>query len=193
VPVRDGFPLQWPIAHPRRATREHGRFSATRYKALIGVQEELRRLGASVIVITTNIPTRRDGLPYTNMAEPVDPGVAAYWTLEGIQYVIANDQYDTVAANLHAIQLTIAAMRGIERWGTTKSTAQAFAGFKALPPPEWRSVLGNVATLAEARTKYRELAREAHPDFGGSNDKMTELNEAMEAAEAALKPLDAHA
>lgn len=185
--IQDGFPLQWPIQYPRRPERLPGRFQTSRFKALQGVQAELRKLGASVIVITTNIPTRRDGLPYANVPEPSDPGVAVYWFLDGSQYVIANDQYDTVAGNLHAIQLTIAAMRGIDRWGTTRSTAQAFAGFKALPASTWRSVLGDCKTVAEAKKRYIELAKQRHPDVGGSDELMIELISAFDEAEEELE------
>ena len=37
---------------------------------------ELKRLNATNIVISSNVETRQDGLPYARSKEPDDPGVA---------------------------------------------------------------------------------------------------------------------
>jgi DnaJ-domain-containing protein 1 len=72
---------------------------------------------------------------------------------------------------------------------------QAFSGFAALPPAgpkPWREVLGVHGVSGEmarevARTRYRELAAEAHPDrAGGSHERMAEINAAYEAAKLEL-------
>ena len=61
----------------------------------------------------------------------------------------------------------------------------------ALPAPlvvdDWRTVLGNPATLAEAEANYRERMRTAHPDVGGSHAKAAALNEAIRLARQVLK------
>ena len=70
---------------------------------------------------------------------------------------------------------------------------RAFSGFTALPAPivtpsparPWREVLeyGNgPATEEEINRNYRILARTAHPDRGGSNAAMSELNTARDQA-----------
>ena len=44
----------------------------------------------------------------------------------------------------------------------------------------WRGVLGrDVASQAEARRRYKELARECHPDHGGTDQAMQNLNAAL--------------
>lgn len=81
---------------------------------------------------------------------------------------------------------------------TTYFTAN-IPGFQALPPPEqkrpWRDVLEvrnldcsvpSVA-LAGAEASYRTLARERHPDNGGSNEMMAELNAAIADARRELR------
>jgi hypothetical protein len=52
------------------------------------------------------------------------------------------------------------------------------------PLPEWRRILhiGMDAPLEVAEAAYRALAREAHPDRGGSHDRMKQLNRAIEQA-----------
>lgn len=50
---------------------------------------------------------------------------------------------------------------------------------------QWRGVLGlghGPVTRAQVEAAYRRLARERHPDLGGSNAAMVELNAARDAA-----------
>ncbi|BDI20955.1 hypothetical protein ANSO36C_67570 (plasmid) [Nostoc cf. commune SO-36] len=77
-------------------------------------------------------------------------------------------------------------MRGMERWGVG-SVEQAFMGYQALPPQQekkWWDVLGVSpgATEDEVREAYRKLARQHHPDNGGSADQMAAINAAYEQA-----------
>jgi DnaJ-domain-containing protein 1 len=90
-----------------------------------------------------------------------------------------------------AIAAHIDATRSVERYGVA-SIEEMFAGFLALPAPgkaaHWRQVLGveNGANLSEVEKRYRELARRRHPDQGGSDTPMAELNQAITAARAEL-------
>src|ERR1700743_2187949 len=52
--------------------------------------------------------------------------------------------------------------------------------------PLYAKVLGPVKTLAEAKEMLRKLAKTAHPDHGGSTEKMSLLNQAMADAKRAL-------
>ena len=99
-------------------------------------------LRATKVVISTNIPLRRDGLPYAGQAQPNDPGVAVYFTTNDRTTCLACDRWKTVAENIYAIAKTIEALRGIERWGSKDAVGAAFLGFAALPPSSWRKVLG---------------------------------------------------
>lgn len=151
--------------------------------------EELARLHATHVVISTNVPTRQDGLPYSNARPPADPGVAVYFTLGRAPRVLACDRYRTVADNLAAIAGHVSALRAIERYGVG-SLEQAFAGYTALPPEpssDWHLVLGvsPSASLEDIETAYRAAALKAHPDRGGSHDAMTRLNTARMAAKRA--------
>lgn len=93
------------------------------------------------------------------------------------------------------VAATLYAMRAIERHGGAAILDRAFSGFAALPAPghaarSWREVLGFTAghtiTLDDARTAYRRLATENHPDHGGDPDRMAEINRAWQQAQEAL-------
>lgn len=55
--------------------------------------------------------------------------------------------------------------------------------------PRWCDILGvePTASKAEISAAYRGLAKIAHPDHGGSEDKMKELNATYAAALAGMK------
>lgn len=191
------YPLHWPLGRPRTASRtsapfnrkvHNGRWNETK-RLTISVardrlQDELERLRATGIVLSTNVELRLDGSPRSDRSPPADPGVALYFKLKGRDTVLACDRWDSVADNIAAIAKHIEALRGIERWGVG-TLEQAFAGYQALPAPEqWWQVLGvgNQATRAEIDAAYRAKARTAHPDTGGSDAAMARLNAARDEA-----------
>lgn len=214
------YPLTWPAGWPRKALHQraearfsrgtlsshHGFDGSTTYsrgrKALTiadGVNRvllELRRLGVDEqdTIISTNVPTRLDGLPRSGAREPDDPGAAVYWQERGgARRVMAIDQYLTVADNLAAIAATLEAMRAIERHGGAQILERAFTGFTALPAPgaekTWREVLGVPAgerDIEAVRAAFRRQAAEHHPDRGGSLEQMAAVNAAWQQAKAEL-------
>lgn len=194
------FPLEWPIGKARTRNRSSSRFKALAFgKARDDVFRELRNfgtLGARDIVLSTNIPLRIDGLPYSGWRQPDDPGVAVYFSLPGAKhtdsrryYAIACDSYRKVEENMRALVHTLEAMRTIERHGSSQLLEQAMSGFAALPPPadpgSWWAVLGFTTkpTLTQAKARWRELVAEHHPDRGGTHEQMQRLNAAIAAAE----------
>jgi hypothetical protein len=159
------------------------------------VLEQLRGFGVEEgdAIISTNLKLRLDGLPKGDQAEPTDPGVAVYWQRKGDQQhkSMAIDRYDRVADNLAAIAATLDAMRAIERHGGAMILERAFLGFQCLPMPNtWRSCLAYsddaTPTLEEVKQVYRKKADIHHPDHGGNEAKMAELNWAMQEAEREL-------
>ena len=72
------FPLNWIPGKLRTPShqRKQSQFQVSFAKARDGLLLELSRLGASNIIISSNVQTRKDGLPYANFREPDDPGVA---------------------------------------------------------------------------------------------------------------------
>lgn len=207
----NAFPLQWPVGWPRLDSyrRTSARFTTKRNSnfgsqqlsisdGLARVLYELERMSVSRndVVVSSNVPLRLDGFPRSDAREPSDPGVAVYWvTRKRDTKVIAIDVYTRTADNLAAIAATLDAMRAIERHGGAQILERAFVGFQALPAPgqtsrTWRDVLGFRAdegiTLSGAKAAYRNKAAAAHPDKGGSDAAMSEVNWAWEEAQKAL-------
>ena len=154
-----------------------------------GCRRVLAQLGSfgayGEAIISTNVEVRLDGLPRSGQRAPDDPGAAVYWT-DGKtkqQKVMAIDLYDRVADNLAAIAATLDAMRAIERHGGASILDRAFTGFDALPPPgsPWAVLRLKPGASAEAINEaYRTRAKLAHPDNGGTDQAMTELNVARD-------------
>ena len=117
--MADAFPLEWPHGWPRTEKPQRARFDTSFARARDGVMNELNRMGVAdhEIVISTNIQTRRDGLPYASHREPDDSGVAVYFDLDGREQCIPCDRWDRVRDNMQVIHKTIGALRGLERWG----------------------------------------------------------------------------
>jgi len=187
--MTEAYPLAWPPHRPRTKRRQRSQFHSSFDVARDGLMDELRRMGARLPVLSTNVPLRRDGLPYAVQKEPDDPGVAVYFEWKGRQMAFACDRWDRVRDNVQAVRHTIAALRGLDRWGTGDMVEAAFRGFEALPPPDasdrqWRDVLNltSMDGLQEAEASYRHLATERHPDRGGSTEQMAELNAAIRQA-----------
>lgn len=160
------------------------RFGAhTLYKARSSLQHELRLLGATGVVLSSNIPLRLDGLPYSNVTEPRDHGVAVYFRVKGEPRVLACDRWDKVAHNFVALARHVEAIRGQLRWGVG-SLEQAFVGYKALPAMgatrPWWEILGvsEGASLGQIDDARRELLRKHHPDVGGNANQAAEINAA---------------
>ncbi|WP_370677578.1 J domain-containing protein [Pleomorphomonas sp. PLEO] len=189
------YPLSWPDSFPRATRREKGQFRTTLPAALKNVQDSLRLFGTDSgkrvenVVLSSNVSLGAD--------KPTDPGVAVWFVWDGEQRCIPVDRYDTPASNLQAIHHVLEARRVELRHGTLALVRATFRGFTAaLPAPgnrDWRDVLElrtvpalNIST-ATIENAYRTLARKRHPDVGGSNALMADLNAARDAALAALK------
>jgi hypothetical protein len=186
--MTDAFPLQWP-AHVMRTESQYrswGSFQVTPETATKDLLEEIRRSGGTNPVISTNRPTRRDGLPMQSAREPDDPGVAVYFTRKGKSICIPCDNFDRVWKNIRAIGLSIKDMRGPESRGCAAITDQAFTGFMALPAPDagepWWIVLGvdRSATPDTIQAAYKALARAN----AGNDAAMQRINVARDQANA---------
>lgn len=171
--------------------RKRGKF--TNYGRTVSVLEGIERVRQQLaffrvkrddLVISTNIPTRLDGLPRSDRDAPADPGVAVYWRRGKAMQCMAIDRYDRVADNLAAIAATLEAMRAIERHGGAEILDRAFTGFIALPAPEQPfQVLGVKAdaTREDVKRAHSRLAMEHHPDRGGDPGTMARINAARDA------------
>ena len=167
--------------------------SLTVADALKRLSAELSRLGATREVLSTNVVLRIDGLPRSGQPEPDDPGAAAYFELKKKPIALACDKWNRVADNIAAIAQHIDALRRIDRYGVG-SLEQAFAGYAALPAntaANWRDVFGFPGDgppppWSAVEERFRQMAKTAHPDAGGSNLEMARLTEAKSFAKMEL-------
>lgn len=191
----EAYPLCWPAGRRRTGYTESSRFRTTLGAAIREVQREVERLGGTSLVISSNLPLRRDGLPYANVRQPDDRGVAVYFTLKKKPMCFACDRWKGVEENMWAIAKTIDALRGIERWGSGQMVEQAFTGFTALPAPEQPfQVLGvgANATPDQVEEAYRRLAMQHHPDRGGDPNEMARINAARDAMRSSHNGIQSH-
>ena len=186
------YPLSWPLGWPRtlEASRRRWRGGSrppTTGRARDELLEELRRLGAREVVLSTDLRLRNDGLPRADAREPLDPGVAVYFRLQGQPRVLACDRWKPLAGNLRALTMHVYALRGIDRWGVG-TIAQAFAGYTALPGAgegtvSWAEVLriDPSAPTDQVQVKLQRALVAAHPDQGGSQEQLERVLEARRA------------
>lgn len=168
--MTESFPLKWPLGRSTTSPsqRKNATFSTTMGRSRDELLHELKLLEARDVVISSNVATYKRGgqnIMYADQTAAKDnPGVAVYYTWKGESYALACDRWKTVTDNLQALNKTVNAIRGIDRWGTGEMMKAAFAGFKELPAPptDFWTYLGIEATKdIEIITKaYRQQARE---------------------------------
>lgn len=183
-------PLCWPPGWPRTQSPVAGAFKTSLAEARDGLFDELWRLGAGGVVVSSNAQLLKDGRtiagrqPYLS-----DTGVAAWFTLDRAQKVIPVDRFVLLEHNVQACRLIVNALRGLDRWGYHGIVSAAFRGFEALPERTddewWWGALGldkQTATEADLWAAYRRLAKETHPDNGGSAEAFRRVVAAKDAA-----------
>lgn len=184
------YPLKWPAGVPRSKWRTSSKFKVSDAEiASDALLNEVALMGGKLPVISSNLKPRNSAA--ANVDPRTDPGVAIYFQRKGKSMVFACDRWSSVKDNIHALKLTIGALRGIERWGSAEMMEQAYSGFAALPATtageSWWSILDIQpdATLDYVDAAYRRLAKVAHSDIpGGDTERMQKLNWARDQARA---------
>jgi DnaJ domain len=197
------YPLTWPTDRPRTPAAKRKKALFKHKGGNVTVAEAIKRLmheissftpvGQSwvidpeMVIVSSNLLTRNDGLPRSGQKEPEDPGIAIYFQMRERNYCFACDVWDRTADNIVAIAKHLEAIRGQERWGVG-SIDQAFQGYMALPDQvsRWWLVLGVKpdASQEEIQKAYRRLALESHPDAGGQREDWERIAKAYEQAKS---------
>lgn len=183
------YPLAWPKGWPRTETnaREASRFKQTLAGALRNLRRQIELMGGTQLVLSSNCALGDE--------RPKDSGVVAYFQMEKQAMAIPCDRWRLVEDNVHAIALTVEAMRGMERWGAKHMITAMFSGFKALPQKAsgidpWLVIgLKPGAKESEIVAAFRSKSKTVHPDIPvtGNADKWAELREAHDLAMAAAR------
>lgn len=176
------YPLQWLPQQPRTKRPTRARFgSHSLSNAGSYIENELRLLGAKNCIISTNLKTKLSGGFYANQ-KVEDSGVVIYFKLKDKDKAMACDLWDKPEHNLWALQLSISAIRGLERWGGSEFLDGLFTGFKALPSPENSVVMSvryfsDVTNIEHLELKFKKLAKELHPDnrYTGDTEQFQDM------------------
>lgn len=134
----------------------------------------------AVVVSDYDLPMQRNGQREAEVT----------FLLRGNKVPVRVSKWDDFGTNLRCCYLIIRDMRLGEARGLTEAIREAYLQLPA-PPKErdpWE-VLGvrPDSPVAVVEAAYRALAKEAHPDTGGDNARMKELNEALERVKAATR------
>lgn len=186
------FPLYWPAGYKRTDSykRHHSRFKQSMGSAQDSLYAEVKRIGGTDLIVSTNLRTRLDGGVYATDLNKIieDPGVAIYFKRKGKDVALCCDQYKRVWENMYALACGLEALRSMERWGVSDFLDRAFTGFTALPEsiitpfksPHEILGISTSATKDEIKKAYLEKAKYLHPDAGGCTSDFQELQQAYE-------------
>lgn len=195
--MTQAYPLHWPQGFPRTTNPGHSKFRTAFDGAHMNVMKSLRafagdsRKDVQNVIVSSNITMMNE--------RPRDAGVAVYFRWDNTDCCIAVDRYSSVTDNLQAIHHVIEAERVKLRHGGLNIVRTSFRGYAALPPPKgadgqlakpWWSELGfqDTPTLDVAETRYREMAKQHHPDRGGDAALFNLATNAIRQAREELRP-----
>lgn len=189
----DAFPLCWPFGYERAEAEKRtvSRFKQTMDESQKFLHKEIDRLGGIKVIVSTNIPVRKDGMLYSEwMNRKIeDPGVAVYFEYKGNQVALCCDRYLRIWENIYAIGRTIEALRQISRDGVSDFLNRTFTGFKQIAETTATSttcwdVLGIQPTKDRIKIMdvYRSAAKSVHPDVGGTPEDFDRINKAYKQA-----------
>ncbi len=142
-------------------------------------------MGGKNLVISSNLKTKINGIPYSAQRDGGDPGVAVYFDYKNKSVCMACDSYRQVWENAYAIAQTIKAMRACDRWGVSGILDRIFTGFIAITESAgkpWHSILkcSPDASPEEIKRAYHRIMKDEHPDFDGNHERAVEINKAYE-------------
>jgi len=182
------YPLHWPDNWPRNSRPTSSKFNTSIAGALKNVEKSITMFakdsGKKVenVVISSNVTL--------STQRPKDPGVAVYFSWDGMSTCIAVDRYQKVEDNLQAIHHCLEAERTKLRHGGINLVRAAFRGYASLPPPSstgpmnWWEVLevSRTASLPDIERQYKKLRSKHHPDKGGDPAVFDKIQKAWEEA-----------
>lgn len=184
--------LKWPAGVDRTLKPISSRFSTRSVNQAVELlAQELERFGHRDATVTLDLRMDRSVRAGFRMISEVDgdQGVAVYFKKGEADQVLAIDRYDLAQDNIWALVRTIDALRQIEREGGPSILSKAMEGFAALPAPcPFKSMgLDQSADAQQVEAKFKDLAKSAHPDAGGSSEDFTRLQATRDLALTVIK------
>lgn len=193
---------QWigPETPTHRRTRSKFKTAVTSILSLL--ERELAFLGAKNVVLEVDVrpwDLRQDGGLRAN-ARPQGPRVIVSFDSKHGPMRWPCDTFDRYEDNLYAIALTLEKLRAIDRYGVS-GKGQQYTGFTAIPASTSMSTKTDAAWAVLEREAgwpdglplgrdernrrtmeemFRDAVKRAHPDVGGTDDRMAAVNRARE-------------
>jgi len=193
---------RWP--HECSQNRKPAPFRASYVDTLELLERELRHLHATNVVVLADCDARdvRNDGRLRAEARLRTPGIVLVFDSSKGPLKFPCDRFTHWQHNLRAIALSLEALRQVDRYGVTRRSEQ-YTGWTVLPPAcaatgaaEWataedaaRWLIGIAAANCTPRDlfvpanlaiAYREAAKRAHPDAGGSSELMARVTAARD-------------
>lgn len=184
-----GWPVQFGDRTSAGQRSKNRKYEVTLSTAFDDLEGELDRLGVDDYRYSFDAQQRqRDGRPYSR-ASPDDPAFVLRWTKQGEQYAVGCDAYSRLRDNVRTVGLYVREKRMMEkrdvRTGETEfSNLRLPSGDEAVAGEAPPHVVLGVEPDADSETvreAFRERAKEAHADTGGSTEEFIRVKEAKEA------------
>jgi hypothetical protein len=199
----------YPVPETRPSDRRNSPFRTSANAAMNLLERELAKLGARSAVLEIDVNTwdlRLDGRLRAN-ARPQGPRVVVSAETKHGPMQWPCDTFRHYEANIYAIALTLEKLRAIDRYGVTTHGEQ-YTGWIAIPgatgatdPVEsaWELLVMTAAgehasalpqharTRQSALQHFREAAKFAHPDAGGTTERFDAI---VRARDTILNSLD---
>lgn len=141
---------------------------------LDGLEVEIGRIDGTDVVI--GLVVAPDAISWSGSLKPgwraLHRGAEVSFDRAGKRLAFHASQFPTPRENLHAIELTLKALRDIERWGA--SSGEQYAGFAMLP--EDTLVERGRALVTAAGGDVRAALKAHHPDVGGTDADAAAIN-----------------
>ncbi|HKK51875.1 MAG TPA: hypothetical protein VKA74_09825 [Myxococcota bacterium] len=198
--------LERPIARPKGGYLRN-RYRIGYNQSLQELERELEHMKAEEVTLHVDLgerDIRLDGHPRSG-AKPRTPGVMlTFYSRETKQrHEFVGNKFDDWQGNIRAIGLALQRLRLVN--DTVETGGAQYEGFKALPggngaagPSSKRdaadrllelarmdrgplSINGVIASAETRRAVYRQAMKFAHPDAGGSDGIVKQVQQAMEA------------
>lgn len=136
---------------------------------------------------SANVPDQLANRSY----DSYESDVTVTFVKNGRTVVLTMTTWSYPPTNLKALALCVNDMRMIDRRGVSNTMASAFAQLAGPQVPVKRDPYEVLRVRPDApieviEASYRALAKSAHPDAGGSEAAMAELNAALEDAKGRL-------
>lgn len=188
-------PLKWPAYTP--CTPAQTRTANSSFKQGLSVNEALSLLSEEIKALGPERATIYSDYIQLNVERlrkknGTGSGVSVELRLQGKNYILSCDRWQTIEQNLYALHLLLRNFRLMEKWGVGDlhilmqgfSTQAMKPSNGSIVQDEWRNILGlgPTATLEDAHAVYRRRAKMV----ASEPDALIILNNAMDQARKTL-------